>query len=282
MNLLNLLQNVLLISSNGRKSMSISKVITCCTSAPSTTLDPEGPTARAQRFSASLPDLSPNFRRLYLLRHGMTDWNKRGFVQGSSFDIPLNDEGRSQARYAAEELSALPITCVASSYLSRASNTADEVHSFHPLATRLTSKGFVEINYGDLEGKCIHNDDEESKRLKNLFDQSSRDMEKDLYARYPGGENANEVEKRARGALRKLMNDRPNDRHLVVVGHGRCNKILLASLLYNDASKISSIKQGNTAISIVDYDPGDDKWLEVMLNYCAHNEDRGAASGGAY
>ena len=213
----------------------------------------------------------------------MTEWNKRGRVQGSSFDIPLNDEGKSQARYAAEELSALPITCVASSHLCRASQTADEVHSYHPSAARIISKGVVEINYGDLEGNGIHDDNEESRRLKNIFDQVSSDMEGDLYIRYPGGENAHEVEQRTREALHQLMmKDRPNDEHIAVVGHGRSNRILLASLLFNDASKFASIEQGNTAISIVDYDPSDDKWVEVMLNYVAHNEDRGAASGGRY
>ena len=243
------------------------------------------PSHRALMFASNLPDLSPNCRRLYFLRHGMTDWNQRGFVQGSSYDIPLNDEGKLQARYAAEELSALPITCIASSHLSRASETADEVYAFHHLATRCILQGFAEINYGDLEGKCIHNDDTESKRLKNIFDQTSLDMETDSTVRYPGGENSREVEKRTREALQHLMNKKSNpddDRHLVVVGHGRSNKILLSSLLYNDVSKFSTIEQGNTAISVIDYDKDADKWIEIMLNYVAHNEDRGAASGGRY
>ena len=104
-------------------------------------------------------------------------------------------------------------------------------------------------------------DDEESRRLKNIFDQVSSDMEGDLSMRYPGGENAHEVEERTREALHQLMmKDRPDDEHVAVVGHGRSNRILLASsLLFNDASKFASIEQGNTAISIVDYDPSDDK-----------------------
>lgn len=264
---LHILQSVLLLM-NGLKTSGLSTA--------------SKPSARASNFASNLPDLSPNCRRVYVLRHGMTEWNKRGLVQGSSYDIPLNDEGRSQARYAAEELSACPITCIGSSHLSRASQTADAVHTFHPSATRFISEGVAEINYGDLEGKCIHNDDEESKRLKNLFDRTSLDMERDLNVRYEGGENAYEVEKRTRKALEQILSDRPDDRHLVVVGHGRSNRLLLASLLYNDASKFSTIEQGNTAISIIDYDSDGDKWHEVVLNYVAHNEDRGAASGGRY
>ena len=239
-------------------------------------------TERAKLFASSLPHLPATHKRVYLLRHGMTDWNKQGFVQGSSFDIPLNEEGRMQAQYAAEELSALPVSLIASSHLSRASKTADAVHVYHPSATRLIFEGYGEINYGDLEGKCIHSDDDESKRLKDQFDSVSLQMQKDIFVRYPGGESAQEVAKRATAALQQMMNDMPNDRHMVVVGHGRMNKILLASLLYNDASKFGPIEQGNTAISIVDYDPEEDKWKEVMLSYCAHTEDRGAASGGIY
>lgn len=110
-------------------------------------------------------------------------------------------------------------------------------------------------------------------------------METDSTVRYPGGENSREVEKRTREALQQLMNKKSNpddDRHLVVVGHGRSNKILLSSLLYNDVSKFSTIEQGNTAISVIDYDKDADKWIEIMLNYVAHNEDRGAASGARY
>ena len=41
--------------------------------------------------------------RLVVVRHGQTDWNKAGRMQGSS-DIPLNDTGRQQAREAGKLL----------------------------------------------------------------------------------------------------------------------------------------------------------------------------------
>ena len=237
---------------------------------------------RATNFALNLPNLSPNTRRIYLLRHGMTHWNKAGKVQGSSYDIPLNDEGKSQASYAAEELSALPMNCIASSHLSRAVQTAEEVYAHHPSAARIISQDFVEMNYGELEGKAIHDDNEESRRFKARFDQVSTRMEGDVTVRYPGGENVYEVEQRTRKALYQLMRERSNDNHIAIVGHGRSNRILLASLLYNDATKFACIEQGNTAISIVDYDMEKDQWNEVLLNYVKHTLDRGMASGGRY
>ena len=86
---------------------------------------------------------------------------------------------------------------------------------------------------------------------------------------------------RARKALGKLLQEAcgPDDSHICIVGHGRINRLLLASLLYADATRFGHIEQGNTAItcSVVDYDPdieeaGTGGWTEVVLNYCAHTE----------
>ena len=62
-------------------------------------------------------------RSFYFLRHGQTDWNVAGRLQGHT-DIPLNETGMQQARAVASAMASLPIeTCVASD-LSRAVTTA--------------------------------------------------------------------------------------------------------------------------------------------------------------
>jgi broad specificity phosphatase PhoE len=60
--------------------------------------------------------------RLYLVRHGETDWNRDRRLQGT-LDIPLNDVGIAQAHQLAAHFAALPIACVACSPLARASAT---------------------------------------------------------------------------------------------------------------------------------------------------------------
>ena len=47
--------------------------------------------------------------KLYLIRHGQTDWNIQGKIQGSH-DIPLNDTGRAQAKLVAEGMDSRPVT----------------------------------------------------------------------------------------------------------------------------------------------------------------------------
>ena len=45
---------------------------------------------------------------LALIRHGETDWNRRGLIQGVT-DVPLNETGLAQAARAAEELVSYPL-----------------------------------------------------------------------------------------------------------------------------------------------------------------------------
>ena len=59
---------------------------------------------------------------IYLARHGETDWNARGKLQGST-DIPLNEAGRAQAVALGERLRGQPITSVTTSDLARAVET---------------------------------------------------------------------------------------------------------------------------------------------------------------
>ncbi|MER7168943.1 histidine phosphatase family protein, partial [Micromonospora sp. NPDC000207] len=60
--------------------------------------------------------------RLIVWRHGNTEWNAAGRVQGQT-DVPLNDRGRDQARAAAPLLAALRPDAIVSSDLSRAADT---------------------------------------------------------------------------------------------------------------------------------------------------------------
>src|ERR1700730_178728 len=60
---------------------------------------------------------------LYLVRHGETDWNREQRLQGA-LDVPLNSAVVAQARRLADYFAPLPIECIVSSPLARASATA--------------------------------------------------------------------------------------------------------------------------------------------------------------
>ena len=107
--------------------------------------DADGFAPSASRLS--LPPLQHGYTRLYLVRHGETDWNVEGRIQGRT-DNELNDNGRAQARDVSEALADAPIDCIVSSSLRRAIMTADAVAVNHPNAQRSKDARFAEMCFG--------------------------------------------------------------------------------------------------------------------------------------
>lgn len=89
--------------------------------------------------------------RLYLVRHGETDWNVERRLQGG-IDIPLNHRGRQQATTAALLLSTRPIDAVVSSPLSRAAETGRIIARYLELPPPDHDPLLVERSYGPSEG----------------------------------------------------------------------------------------------------------------------------------
>lgn len=108
--------------------------------------------------------------RLLIVRHGETDCNVQGIIQGQ-MDTDLNQVGRQQAKYVAEALAVEDVDEVYASPLRRAKDTADAIVSEHPnfavgrlaywVDDRLKERGF-----GALEGKTF----DRSKPKRDSFD----------------------------------------------------------------------------------------------------------------
>jgi broad specificity phosphatase PhoE len=92
-------------------------------------------------------------REFLFLRHGQTDWNLQGRLQGHS-DIPLNETGLSQAHSAAGRLSDRGIELVISSPLIRALKTAAIVAERIQRPLRVDSR-LMERTFGSFEGLVI-------------------------------------------------------------------------------------------------------------------------------
>lgn len=86
-----------------------------------------------------------------IIRHGSTAWNKEGRAQGSS-DIPLDQEGLTQARALAERLSKEEWDLIYSSELSRAKQTADIIAERLGLPAPRTDRRLREAEGGLIEG----------------------------------------------------------------------------------------------------------------------------------
>ena len=87
---------------------------------------------------------------LILWRHGQTDYNLQGRIQGR-VDIPLNGTGREQARRAADSIAVLKPTRIVSSPLVRARATAETLASLIGQSVEVDS-ALAEKSFGDWEG----------------------------------------------------------------------------------------------------------------------------------
>ncbi len=89
----------------------------------------------------------------WFMRHGETDWNRDGLIQGST-DVPLNAAGRAQAAAAAQVLTGRGITAIWSSPLQRARETASVLAGALGLAVRV-EPGLREAAFGTQEGQVM-------------------------------------------------------------------------------------------------------------------------------
>lgn len=140
--------------------------------------------------------------RLELVRHGQTDWNLQGRIQGSS-DIPLNDMGREQAREAGRRLAGQHWDAVVSSPLSRAAETAAIIAEAVGLPGYEVIDDLRERSYGDAEGLTGAELDARQERGEYV----------------KGREKRSHVVDRVRPALIRIAEQHP-DESVLVVTHG--------------------------------------------------------------
>ncbi|MDF2666750.1 MAG: fructose-2,6-bisphosphatase [Microbacterium sp.] len=145
---------------------------------------------------------------LTLVRHGETDWNSGGRIQGST-DIPLNDTGRAQARELAGTLAteyAGRDVVIVSSDLSRAAETADILADALGTTVSLRMPGLQERSYGDAEGM------DAPTFYKTYGPWHAADV--------PGAETWPVVRERARAALAEAVASAPEGADVIAVAHG--------------------------------------------------------------
>jgi broad specificity phosphatase PhoE len=155
---------------------------------------------------------------IWLARHGETDANAEGRVQGS-LDPPLNERGREQARELAEQVAPLGIRALYTSQLQRARETAAIVGDALGLEPQVDAR-FAESYRGEWEGRLIaeiKSEDPEG------WDGS---MAVEAGFRFPGGESLEEHAARVEAALAEVK--RGTLPALVVCHGGSIRRVLAA------------------------------------------------------
>lgn len=156
--------------------------------------------------------------RLWLVRHGQTDWNLAGRFQGHA-DSMLNDRGLEQARALALRLSGQPLAALYSSDLARARQTAVQVAEDVGLTLRLDPR-LREVHHGAWDGLL-------RQEIEARYPDHWRERRKAPHLfRPPGGETVLELASRVHAALDDIATAHAGG-EVLVVSHG----VALASAL---------------------------------------------------
>lgn len=158
---------------------------------------------------------------IYLLRHGETEWNREGRLQGH-LDSPLTERGRAQARAMGcclrQVIGDLNGYAMVTSPLGRARETAEEVAAIigYPQAGIAEEAALKEHGFGDWQG-------ERQADLPKIYPEAWQAREADRWSfQVPGGESYALVALR----LRDWLARQDETARLIAVSHGLAGRIL--------------------------------------------------------
>ncbi len=198
--------------------------------------------------------------RLYIVRHGETEWNKTLRYQGHR-DIPLSEAGRLQAAKIAKRLSGVRLHAAYASDLSRAQETARIIAEYHGLTVKEMPE-LRETNFGLWEGLTYSEIDQQFHETMKGWYENPRDTQ------IPGGESLGEVADRCQAGIDKILRENPG-KDVLVTAHGGIIRIIVATVLGMSLNDYWKIKQDNVSLNIIEFFENG-RAILCLLNDTAH------------
>lgn len=197
--------------------------------------------------------------RVYLIRHGETEWNQNtpGYCGWS--DIALNQKGIQQAEALGKRFAGDPIQAVISSDLIRAQRTAETIAATAGVEVTADPR-FRELNYAEWEGKSpedLRAEDPDRYRawLENPSEYAPR-----------GGETLDDLLDRSAPAVQEWA-ERYASQAIVVVSHKTTVRVLVCWAMGVPLNTIRRIHQQNAAINILEI-TGDQRAVNCVNDTC--------------
>ena len=200
--------------------------------------------------------------RLYIVRHGETQWNAESRAQGS-MNVQLTENGINQARSLANRIQHYPIDVIYSSDLDRAYETAKIIGKKINLEVNILNE-LREMSFGKWEGLTMA-EIQQKYRDHYIVWRSTPHQ-----AKIPDGEKLLDVQTRSLKAVHQLLK-RHKDQNILIVSHGVTIKSMILGLMDIELSNFYKIKQDNACLNIIEfreYGP-----VIVTLNDTAHLEN---------
>ncbi|MCX6352491.1 MAG: histidine phosphatase family protein [Bacteroidetes bacterium] len=200
-------------------------------------------------------------KEIYLIRHGETEFNRMGMVQGCGIDEPLNLLGLRQAELFYKAYFHLEFDRVYTSALIRSQQSVDRFITNN--ISHEVYAGLNEISWGDYEGKVMS-----ETQKANFFATINQWKTGDLQARLPNGESVVDVANRQNEVLNLLLTRTDEDRVLICM-HGRAMKVFLCGLLGKSLNEMELFPHSNLCLYILKLN-GNGKFELVLENNTDH------------
>jgi len=191
--------------------------------------------------------VSAQLRKIYLVRHAESSWNRERRVQGTCLEVPLSPTGRSQARLLGKRLRETPLGAVYSSDAERALQTARLALGE---GRRITvSDRIRELSLGEWEGRLISDlRDEDPGKLDAWYRTPST-------VSLTGGENLAAFRKRVVTFMDEIIASSGGD--AAIITHGGVICVYLTHLLRMHIDDLWSFSLPNASITtvVLDFKP---------------------------
>jgi len=199
-------------------------------------------------------------KTLYIVRHGQTELNRQGIVQGRGMNTDLNDEGRKQA---AQFFDAYKDVAFDKIYISELKRTQQSIQQFIDLGIPYEKlEGLDEMAWGVLEGT------ESTPENRAAFLQAIREwVAGNLDVSLEGGESPNQVKVRQEKAITTILSH-PEEETVLICMHGRAMRLLLCWITGHPLTEMETYPHQNLILYKLTYDG--DKFEIIDFNNAQH------------
>jgi broad specificity phosphatase PhoE len=185
-------------------------------------------------------------KTLYIVRHGQTDLNKQGIVQGRGMDTNLNDDGRLQASMFYSAYKHIPFNKI---YISELKRTQQSIQHFIDDGIPYQKlSGLDELAWGIHEGQPSTPDTKAAFRI-TMQQWTSGNLD----YKFEKGESPNEVLARQTEALQTIMSH-PEEKNVLICMHGRAMRLFLCLLTNKPLTQMETFPHQNLVLYKVTYD----------------------------
>ena len=179
-------------------------------------------------------------KEIYIIRHGETELNKLGMIQGRGINSDLNDTGRAQGAAFYELYKDVPFEKVYTSALKRTQQTVQQFIDAGIPWEKHTE--LDELAWGELEGQ--HTNEQTIGAFKDI---TEKWQSGDYDAHFTGGESPNDVAIRLKQFV-ELMKSRTGEKLILICMHGRALRLLMCLLSDKPLSEMYDYPHQNTGL----------------------------------